>query len=213
MGRKGEETTVSERKIIVNLRRDGKSYSDIATIVKRSRYTVRNILKRFETGNDFLNKPRSGRPKKLSAREERKVVNKIKLNPRTSASEIASILRVENEKDVSSKTVRRTFHRAGYRARVARKKPYISKATKKKRLNFAKEYIAGTTNFGTTYYFQTSHNSTSFSPMVKCVYGESPTQNLNNKIYIRQSNMEVVVCWYGDVWLRVVLENLSLLIM
>lgn len=47
---------------------------------------------------------------------------------------------MEFKKDVHPKTIRRTLHRAGYSARVARRKPHISEINKKKRIEFAKNF-------------------------------------------------------------------------
>lgn len=78
MGRKCKETTLEERKIIINLFKEGKSYAKIAEILKRSRSTIQSIINKFKTEGILHNLKRSGRPRKLSLREERKIVRIIK---------------------------------------------------------------------------------------------------------------------------------------
>ena len=135
------ETIVEERGIIMRLYNQGKSYSDIANTVGRSRSTVQSIVNRFKNKETLINNERSVRPRKLSTREQRYVINIIKKSPRTTSSEIAAQLAEYFNNPVSSRTVRRVLHRFRYRGRVPRKKPYISKINRTKRLQFAKEYV------------------------------------------------------------------------
>lgn len=140
MGRKQKETTEAERKIILDLYKQNKSYAEIGEIVKRSRFTVCSIVKRFKGASDYTNLKRTGRPRKLSAREEVQIVRKIKKNPKISSTQVAAECLEEMDKEIHPKTVRRTLHRAGYSSRIARKKTLISKVNKSKRIDFAKLY-------------------------------------------------------------------------
>lgn len=140
-GRKGKETTIEERKIILRLHSQQKSYADIAKIVNRTRSTVQYIIKRFENENNIENKHRNGRPKLLTVREERKILQLIQNNPRLNAPAIAKNIEEHFNKKVSSDTIRRVLKRAGLKSCIARKKPYINATNRKKRLDFAKQYI------------------------------------------------------------------------
>lgn len=93
------------------------------------------------------NLSRSGRPRKLSEREQREVVKIIKKNPKTSSSAIAGQLKENFDKDVTSRTVQNAVHEAGYNSRVPRKKPFISKVNQRKRIDFANEYLNKNMNF------------------------------------------------------------------
>lgn len=82
MNNKKRETGVEIRNLIVQLREDGKSYGEIAKTVKKNRATVQSIIKKYrETGN-ISNKPRSGRPKVLSNRDIRLLIQKVKKIPK-----------------------------------------------------------------------------------------------------------------------------------
>ncbi|CAK9816272.1 hypothetical protein ANTPLA_LOCUS8944 [Anthophora plagiata] len=106
MGRKRNETTLEERKIVIRLHEEGKSYRNISEILKRSRSTVHSIINKYKKEGTLRNKERTGRPRKLTTREERKIVRIIKQKPDTSASEIASHLQEHMQKEVHPKTVR-----------------------------------------------------------------------------------------------------------
>lgn len=96
MERKYKETALEERKIIINLFKEGKSYAKIAEILKKCRSKIQSIINKFKTKGILHNPKRSGRPRKLSLREEPKIVRIIKKKKRktdTSASEIASEVR------------------------------------------------------------------------------------------------------------------------
>lgn len=147
MGRKGQETTESERKIILNLHKNNKSYGEIGKIVNRSPYTVRSVIKRFKGSNNLKNRARKGRPRKISKKGGRKIVRMIKKKPKTTSSELAAHLRDHLGVQAHPIIVRRALHRAGYSARVARKKPLISKKNKKRRMEFANEFIGKDNDF------------------------------------------------------------------
>ncbi|CAK9827571.1 Transposable element Tcb2 transposase [Anthophora retusa] len=153
MGRKARETIVTERKIILHLFNEGHSYSSIANIVNRSRFTIRSIIKRFSNIENFVSAVRCGRPEKLSVREKRKIVNIVKEKPTSSASEIAAYINENFNKEVHKITIRRILNKAGYRSRVARRKPTISKINQEKRLKFANDYITKENDFWSTVLF------------------------------------------------------------
>ena len=60
--------------------------------------------------------------------------------PQLTSTKISADLKEELNKHTHPKTVRRVLIRNGYKSRTARKKPLISNANKKNRLEFAKEY-------------------------------------------------------------------------
>ena len=129
-----KELSIEERNIIINNHKMGKSYSQIAVIIGKSKSTMQKIINRFKNEKRIENKPRSGRPLKLNATEERKIVALIKNDPIISASKIAAELKESLDKSVSADTVRRSIKRAGYNAQqcAARKKPFINETNRKK---------------------------------------------------------------------------------
>lgn len=142
-----KELSIEERKIIINSHEIGKSYSEIAKIINRSKSTVQKVINHFKIENIIENKPRTGRPPKLNNREERKIEAIIKKDPFTSAPKTATELKESFGKNVSADTVRRCIKKAGYNARTARKKPHVSETNRKKRTDFATEYKNKTNEF------------------------------------------------------------------
>ena len=83
----------------------------------------------------------------MNNRDNRKIEAIIKKNPFTSAPKIAAELKESLDKSVSADTVRRAIKKAGYNARTARKKPFVNKINRKKRIDFANEYKNKTNEF------------------------------------------------------------------
>ena len=67
----GKELSEDLKRRIVALHEDGQGYKKIANTLKLSCSTVAKIIQRFTSAGSIQNRPRVGRPKKLSARAER----------------------------------------------------------------------------------------------------------------------------------------------
>lgn len=78
MGKKCNETILEERKIIINLFKEGKSYAKIAEILKGLRSKIQSIINKFKKEGILRNLKRSDRLRKLTLREEREIVRIIK---------------------------------------------------------------------------------------------------------------------------------------
>ena len=89
-----------------------------------------------------------GRPKKLTARDVRKITRAI-VKLRRFAGTFSSI-RIQEEAQlthISSRTFRRHLHKLGYTYRQSRKKGLLTKADKKKRLLYARSFIKNGMDF------------------------------------------------------------------
>ncbi|GFR26405.1 hypothetical protein TNCT_667831 [Trichonephila clavata] len=75
---------------------------------------------------NVLNKTRCGRPHKLSDRDARAIVRKVKEIPKISASNLADQIATVSGKKVHPETIRRVLRSGGYNGRVSRRKPFIS---------------------------------------------------------------------------------------
>lgn len=144
MSPKLSETTESQRKIILHLHNQGKSFAEIGELMDRSRFTIRTIINRFEGETNLKSAKRSGRPRKLTERERVQIVRKVKVEPKITSTQLAASIKEDFGKEVHSKTVRRLLHEAGStswnNSRVARRKPLISAINRKKRLSYAKQF-------------------------------------------------------------------------
>ena len=103
------------------MQNQSKTNNEISEIVNRPKSKITSIIKRFSGSDNFQNKIRDGRPKKIMQRESRKIIQIVKKILSTS-SKIAAEFKDLTGKDIHPRTVRRTLHNAGYSARVCRKK-------------------------------------------------------------------------------------------
>lgn len=135
---KRKEISRDIRKLIVKLRNDGNSYGEIAKIVQISRAIVQTIIKNYHSTNTTENKHRSGTPSKLSDREKRNIIRIVTDEPRTNAVNIAKDLEKSKQMSIHPETIRNVLRANEFHSRIPRKKPFISEANMKKRLEFAK---------------------------------------------------------------------------
>lgn len=113
------------------------SYAAIGRALEVSRQTVSNVVKRFRDRGTVEIRNSPGRPRKLSARDERAVVNASKRDRRIAIGTIAQSLAL----DVGRATIRRTLRRRGIFSRIAVVKPFLSEGHKRARLAFARQYV------------------------------------------------------------------------
>lgn len=141
METKGKEICISERKIIIKLWKEGQSFRNIGGTVGRTYSSVQRVINNYKETGIITSKPRPGRPKKLSVREERKVINMASNNPRITSTKIVENIKTMFKKSICAETARKILHRAGFHGRVARRKPYISVINRQKRIAFANTFI------------------------------------------------------------------------
>lgn len=137
MASRGLELSDDLKKRIVALHNNGKGYRKISRILKLSCSTVAKIIQRFKKTGSTQNRPRAGRPRKLSECAERHIQILSKKNRRRSAVDINAEIGEIVDQPVSSQTVRRTLHRIGLRGCRPRKKPLLKTAHKRARYQFA----------------------------------------------------------------------------
>ena len=98
-----------------------------------------DIIRRFHSENRI--ESISQREKILDTRDKRNIIWKIKKDPILSAPKLAAEIFNKTGKKVHPQTIRRTLKESSYNERVARKKPYVNEANRKKRLKFAKKFF------------------------------------------------------------------------
>ncbi len=86
----GKELSEDLKKRIVALHKDGVGYKKIAKTLKLSCSTVAKTIQRFNRTGSTQNRPRHGRPKKLSARAQRHIQRLCLGNRHMSAASIAA---------------------------------------------------------------------------------------------------------------------------
>ncbi len=126
------------KKRIVGLHKFGVGYEKIAKTLKLSCSTVAKTIQRFNRTGSTQNRPRHGRPKKLSARAPRHIQRMCLGNRRMSAASIA-VEEGEGGQHVSAQTIRCTLHQIGLHGCGPRNKPLLKMLHKKARKQFAED--------------------------------------------------------------------------
>lgn len=100
-------------------------------MLKKVRTTVENIIQRFKNEGRVTNKPKISTKKLFSERQERWIVNQIKINPRLSAPKLRDMVEKHFNISCNAETIRRVLRKDGVNGRIARKKPFVSLKKKK----------------------------------------------------------------------------------
>ncbi|GBO07280.1 hypothetical protein AVEN_34312-1 [Araneus ventricosus] len=134
------ETSIDVRKFVLRLFKKGKYYREIAQNVGRSHTCVQKIIGKIKSVGLIENK--SGRRRKCIPSDiaKRKILKEIKINPKESEVKVAAETSQIIARSISDETVQNVIRQAGYKSRVARKKPFISSQNEKTRLEFAKTH-------------------------------------------------------------------------
>ncbi|GFX23850.1 transposable element Tc1 transposase [Trichonephila clavipes] len=135
----GKELSKDLKDAIIKLCKESKSYRQIAQIIGKSPATVPKIIEKLQAEGNTLNKPRTGRPPIFTDRERRIIVGNVKKNPKISAPKLTTDVKNNFAKSCNPKTIRRVLRKAAYHGRNMRRKPFVSKGNRKKRIDFAKE--------------------------------------------------------------------------
>lgn len=140
--RKSGDWSPRKRSRIVVLRENGLSYAEIARQVGGNVTTsgVRKCCLRYQETESILNKVGKGRKKCTKAVDDRRI-KRICIRDRRKSSETIRCELGASGVFVSSRTIRRRLVGFGLRGRFPRKKPFLNKKQRVKRLQWAKEHI------------------------------------------------------------------------
>ncbi|KAG1445028.1 hypothetical protein G6F55_012110 [Rhizopus delemar] len=117
----------------ISLLKQGKSVREVEGVTGLSKSTVGRLRKTHCVG---LGKPKAGRPKVLSAADERYCVRQVTKTRMSSATKVAKELEKDTGRKVSAETVCRTLRKAGLGAIEKPKKPLLSAKNIRKRLSW-----------------------------------------------------------------------------
>ena len=130
------ELEKSTKDMIVGMNIAGQSGLSIAAQLNLAPTTVKKVIRRYKLSSSTENCPRSGRPKKMTERDHRHLVNDVKKNRRATLQDITN----NTLSNVSQSTIQRALHEHNINSRIAAKKPFIGEVNQAKRLAFAKKY-------------------------------------------------------------------------
>ena len=130
---RGPELTEADRGGIIALQKAKKTYAEISELMDGIPVsTVCRTIQRYNKYNTVKSLPRSGRPRILNPHKEARILQLIKANRKASFRTIA-----EQTGFTTARQVARVAERAGYHRRIARRKPFVSEATRTKRIQWA----------------------------------------------------------------------------
>ncbi|XP_055382491.1 uncharacterized protein LOC129612757 [Condylostylus longicornis] len=129
MSRKQKETALEERKIIIKLISEGKTYRKVGKILGRSHSSTQSIIKKYRHEGILTNEAGRGRKRLFTQATDNFIISKVKANPKIHIPEPTNQKPEIIEKPVSSETVRNVLRRADFHARAPRRKPFISEKT------------------------------------------------------------------------------------
>uniref|UniRef100_A0AAY5KXH6 Transposase Tc1-like domain-containing protein n=1 Tax=Esox lucius TaxID=8010 RepID=A0AAY5KXH6_ESOLU len=115
---------------VTELYKDGKGYKKISKAFQIPVSTVQSLMKKCKIRESLDTKPRSGRPRKISAKTARRIVWDTKKNPQVTSGEKDSALE-KNGVVISRSTIRRYVNKNELHGRVARKKSLLHQCHKK----------------------------------------------------------------------------------
>ena len=118
----------------------GEGYKKLSQRFQLSVSTVRNIVRKWKTTGTVQVKARSGRPRKISDKQRRRMVRTVKVNPQSSSKDLQHHLAADGV-TVHRSTIQRTLHKEMLYGRVMHKKPFLRTRHKQSRLRYAKAHL------------------------------------------------------------------------
>ncbi|KAK7093882.1 hypothetical protein V1264_007565 [Littorina saxatilis] len=136
-------TTFNKARAIAWLQ-DGVSKREVGRRLGVSHYVVVRLHQKFQATNSVLERPRSGRPKKTTQREDRFIRRQALQQRGATANIIRGQLRVATNTNVSTKTIRKRLHEVGLRSRRPAVRPRLTAAHRQARLAFCHNHARWT---------------------------------------------------------------------
>ena len=140
MAPKKKEYSFDLRETVIKQFLNGDSEDDIEGKMIIPRNSVHYIITKYKKTKCIENIIGRDRKRKTSMHLDRIIQQKVKVDRRKSASSVKIDIESELGITISEQTVRRRLHEIGLKGRVTRKKPYVNKVNRGKRLEYAKMY-------------------------------------------------------------------------
>jgi len=187
---------------MVFLAKLGLSHRGISKILMISRCAIANTLKKYQKAGSVADLPQSGRPRKTTLWQDRRIVRMSLKNRKNTAvdlrREINSELSKPDEK-ISESTVRNRLKEANLNGQVACKKPYLRTVNKKKRLQWAKEHEHWTVEDWKKVVWSDESSFTLLEPLEELGCAAGLGRNTKRSASSQQSSTVVVKSKYGGV--------------
>ena len=113
--------TFEQRERTIGMLTSGMSARDVAQHFQRHESTISRLLNRFQQTGNVADRPRSGRPRKTTLREDRFLTTSSRRNRFLPSRKLGRLLRNDTGTTVCDKTVRNRLHAA----RLKACRPYV----------------------------------------------------------------------------------------
>ena len=140
MVNKKKECPADLRQAVIQHYLNGDSEHEIAQKLIIRRTSVHYIIDKYKKTKYVQNIIGQGRKRKTTVYLDRAIQRKTKAGRRKSASSLKAVIETEFRINISEQTVHRRLHEAGFEGHIARKKPYVDKTNRMKRIQYAKKY-------------------------------------------------------------------------
>ncbi len=128
----GREMSQDLRKKIIYLHQKGHGYKKISKALLISQNTVANVVQTFKKdGTATISQRCSGRPRKLTPRQERLLMRRVEENRHASSLQLSKEVESQTGVTISRDPIRRTLQRNGMHGCRPRKKPLLKPRHKK----------------------------------------------------------------------------------
>ncbi len=181
---------------IVDMYQSRKGYKAIKALGT----TVRAIIHKWRKLVTVVNLPRSGWPTKITPREQRRLIQEVIKEPRTTSKELQASL-ASIKVSVHDSTIRKRLGKNGIHGRVPRQKPLLTKKNTKAHLTFAKKYLDYPQDFCANILWTDETKVEHLEGVCLVTSGVKPTQHFIKRTSYQQSNM-VMVVWPSEAALQ-----------
>ena len=133
--------TLEDRIKAVAMCQQGKSFAAIGRELNRSKSCIKRIIDRYNKTNSYKDRPKPGRPRISTAKDDRNLVRLVKKNRTEPSHVLANQWKLSNGKTASSSLVRKRLLANKLEWKVAVKKPRLLTKHIKDRKTFCKMAI------------------------------------------------------------------------
>ena len=130
-----QELSKETRAQIVALKNEGLTHRQVSKKLNVSIAVITSTLQRLEETSSLENRPRSGRPRISTPRDDRKLLNLVRKNRMMSSTELAALWILASGAKADPRTVRNRLIEANYQYKTAVRKPRLTKKHKQDRLD------------------------------------------------------------------------------
>lgn len=138
---RGKHLSADIKERIVNLYRSGEKQVNIARSFNINKSIVSRIIRQYRVFDDVSVKKKSGRPRKTTPYQDKRILRYAKNEPFLGSSRIKRRISEELGVEVSSRTVRGRLLEGNLLGRRPAKKPLLSKKNRRARLKFAQTHV------------------------------------------------------------------------